>query len=253
MIKAAKITSWILFLVIGASAGTAWIIAPTFGFVFTAPAILLLLVQLIAFRCESTIADQFFAWTDLFYYITVGAVIGVGSIFLPQIDEVFSLDAEITYDNAKKQLPEAEKIAKNAAIVHQDFNKSLDNFSDKEIGDCVARQLAESASESFELYDRDDEISLLGSKAPPGCEFQILLLEGTARAWGEALVTENRVTDLREVVNREGLPLWTSEQFISPRTIQFLMLKLFPTLLLCGVILKVGKTTLAIRKCSPTD
>lgn len=253
MIKAAKVTSWILFLVIAASAVTAWIIAPTFGFVFTAPAILLLLVQIIAFRCESAIADRFFAWTDLFYYITVGAVIGVGSIFLPQIDEIFSLDAEITYSEAKRHLPEAERSAENAALVHKDFNKSFRNFSDEEIGDCVAKQIAESVRRSVKLDDTNENIYLFGPQTPPGCESQILLLEGTARAWGEALVTADRVTKLRKVVSRGGSPLWTSEQLISPLTIQFLMLKLFPTLILCGVILKVGKTTLAIRKCSPTD
>lgn len=252
MIGNAKIITGILFLSLLALAATAWVIAPSFAMVFAAPALVLAVVQWTAFHADSLAADRFFAWSDLAYYVMVGAVIGAGSILIPELDKIFALDAEITYSEAVEQLPQAREEAVDAATVNREFSESVSRIPDEVLGDCMARQAAEDLTRSFDTDAWQEDAILLVPDAPPGCEMPFAVLDGAARAWGEAAQTMNRVRRLGEVVDHGPAPRWVASDFFSAATVEFLLLKLFPTLILCGVMLKVGKTTLAIRKYSAT-
>jgi|AACY02.3.fsa_nt_gi hypothetical protein len=222
--------------------------ASTFWWVFIVPLPVLLICQWVAQSAAVKDAERFFGFTDLAYYLIVGAVIGLGAQYLSEIDRILQQDAEITFAQASAELPEAREEAQAASQLRRETSTSLENIPPEVIGDCVAQQMTADLMDSIEVDPQRERDGLLLADYPPGCELPLSVVDAAARATSEAISANNRVRDLSEIVERGPNADVASSDLISPEGLEWILFRLFPALVLCGVMLKVGKTTLSIRK-----
>lgn len=222
--------------------------ASSFWWVFIAPLPVLAICQSVALTSDARNAERFFGFTDLAYYLIIGAVIGLGTQYLPELDRVFQQDAELTFAQADAELPTAKASAQVASEDRQQATLTLETIPTDIIGDCTARQLTAEIERSIEIDRQPDRLGLMLPDYPPGCEIPLSIVDSAARATGEAIATNKRVRELSEVVERGPNASVKSSDLFSPDTLEWLLFKLFPALVLCGVMLKIGKATLSIRK-----
>lgn len=223
-------------------------LASTFWWVFAAPLPVLLICQWVAQTADVKSAEKFFGFTDLAYYLIVGAVIGLGTQYLSELDRILQEDAEITFAQAEAELPEARETARTASQLRQETSLSLQNIPPEVLGDCIARQFTADLMESIEINPQRESDGLLLADYPPGCELPLSVVDVATRATGEAITANNRARELSEIVERGPNAVVKSSDLINPEDLEWLLFRLFPALVLCGVMLKVGKTTLSIRK-----
>jgi hypothetical protein len=244
MIFVAKAISAIIILLLLSAA----YISSTFYWVFLAPIPVLIVCQFVALSREVKSAERFFGFTDIAYYLIIGAVIGLGTRYLPELDRIFQEDAEITYSQAEIKIPEARSLAATARTESDKATRSLETIPPDVISECMARQMAETLAASVEIDPQRERIGSLQSNFPAGCEIPLSILDLATRAAGEAIRTNQRVTELNKVIERGPNPEIRSSDIIRSATLEWLLLRLFPALILCGVMLKIGKATLSIRK-----
>lgn len=224
--------------------------ASTFWWVFAAPLPVLFMCQSVAQNADVKSAEKFFGYTDLAYYLIVGAVIGLGSQYLSELDRILQQDAKITFAQAEAEFPDAMVAAQEASTLHRETTTSLESIPPALLGECVALQLSADVMTSVDIDPHPARDGLLMADYPPGCELPLSVLDAATLAMGDAIATNNRMRDLGEIVQRGPKSVIASSDLISPEKLQWLLFRLFPALVLCGVMLKVGKTTLAIRKSS---
>lgn len=222
--------------------------ASTFWWVFAAPLPVLILCQWVALNADVKNAERFFGFTDMVYYLLIGAVVGVGTRYLPELDRVIREDAERTFAQAEAALPNAQEAARQASEARQEASSSLDNVPHEVIGECFALQLSAQIEGSIGIDPQPDMPGLLLPGYPPGCEVTLAVIDVSTRATGQAIAANKRVQDLREVVERGPNATADSSDFFTAEDLEWYLFRLFPALVLCGVMLKVGKTTLSIRK-----
>lgn len=242
--KAAKIISFAIAVLLI----TAAFLASTFWWVFALPLPVLLVCQMVALGADLRTAERFFGFTDMAYYLIIGAVIGLGTRYLPELDRVIQEDAELTFAQAEAALPDAQEAARVASEARGEATSSLESIPHDVLGECFARQLTAQIQQSVDIDPQPERPGLMLPDYPPGCEIPLSVADLAARTTGEAMVATNRVRDLNEIVERGPTPSVTSSDFFSADELAWLLFRLFPALVLCGVMLKVGKTSLSIRK-----
>lgn len=211
----------------------------SFAWIFWVPGALLILVQIVATSSLEQ-KDKLFAVTDYVYYIGVGAVLGVGSHFLSGLDEASEYYQSKAYADAVAELP---LITSNLIVARQRKDESIRAVSllDPELAQrCLGKQLSRQ-------NDTARPVSLGGRNVPEGCETTVAVMD--------ALVLSSKLVDdlaarkskLERIIRRtesEG-----GQVPLLPKDIVLLLLyQVFPAVLLCGVALKIGKTTHAFLK-----
>lgn len=244
MLKAAYLISLVLFLVLITAA---WY-SSTFYWVFLVPLLVSVACQCVALWCKIPFAEKFFSFSDMAYYLIIGAVIGLGTRYLPELDTLFQNDAELSYDQAVAQFSDAQIDAQAATELQNETASSLATLPSEIVGECIFRQITENVLKPREIGSRSDRLDLRLPDYPPGCDITLAIVDIAMRATGEAIAANKRRTEISEIIKRGPNPSIRSSDFLSPKWLEWILLKLFPTLVLSGVMFKVGKTTLSIRK-----
>lgn len=218
----------------------------SFIWVLVAPIPVLLLCFYIIFSQEDKVATRFFGFTDLAYYLIIGAVIGLGTRYLPELDDIMRKQAELTYTQAKSALPAAENAEIEAKKRHQSASSNLETISPQESTNCLARQLEARAMRRMEVDPQPHTFSIFPDY-PPGCEFTLSAKDHESRAHSAYINSLQNLTEINRII-RTGPG--EARVLIGKNQRKWILLKLFPILILCGVTLKVGKTILSIRKAA---
>lgn len=223
-------------------------VTSSYSLVFLAPIPVLILTQGVALLCPSRFAERVFAVTDMVYYILIGAALGLGARALPELDTLLQRDAVLTYADAMTQIDPARTAATAAKARRDAANTAMATLDPAAIGECLMRQQLESAERASRASaDPASAPDPLWSY-PAGCEMTLSLLEAATVAEGDAREAEASQAALEARLKRGPKPAVAAADILSPDLAEALLLKYFPAVLLCGVMLKVGKTTLAMRK-----
>ncbi|WP_188848575.1 hypothetical protein [Aureimonas glaciei] len=223
-------------------------VASSFAAVFLAPIPVLLLVQSVALLGPFRFAERFFAVSDVLYYVLIGAVLGLGVRALPELDRLLQRDAMMTYAQAMAGLDQARAAATAARARRNAADAAKATLDPAAIGACEIRLRLEQADRAGRVADDPARTPDPLLSAPVGCETTLALVEAATVAEWDDRDAAVRLAALEARLERGQKPEVAAADLLSPELAETLLSTYFPAALLCGVMLKVGKTTLAMRK-----
>jgi hypothetical protein len=220
-----------------------------FAWVFLIPAGLLVVVQVLAVALPDAPAEKgrfktrLFLGGDFVYYIGLGAVVTTLGSYLPALDRILSHDARLTYEAALRAEPEIRQAHEAASEAYRRSSRSLEDLDPGLLGNCMMQfQL-----QQFEP-ERGEGAGIELMPYPPGCEIPLAIADGATRDAGAFLSTGRDLEAAERAIAAGPRPESVEASLPSEETLFLLLYKVFPCLLLCGVMLKLGKTTAAILK-----
>lgn len=244
MARAIVVGTVVLVLMLGWAA----LSLASFAWVFLIPAGLLVIVQALALLLphgtpeESTFKTRLFLAGDFAYYIVLGAVVTMLGSYLPALERILSHDARVTYEAAVETEPELRADHAEASAAYRDSSRSLDGIDPQILGECMIRF----QTERFDADTDDEAIALM--PYPRGCEIPLSVADVATRDAGAFLSTGRDLEAAERVIAEGPEPRSIQARLPAEDTLFLLLYKVFPSLLLCGVVLKLGKTTAAILK-----
>jgi hypothetical protein len=240
--------SWGISVVLFAVLSALALVTSSYSLVFLAPVPVLLLVQGVALLSPFRFAERFFAVTDMLYYVLIGAVLGLGARALPELDTLLQHDAAVTYAEAVAEIDPARTAATAAKARRAAADTAMAKLDQAAIGECLMRLQLEQAEKASRAAEDPARAPDPLRSAPAGCEMTLAVLEAATVAEASDRKASARQAALEARLRQGPKPAVTAADILAPDLAQELLLTYFPATLLCGVMLKVGKTTLAMRK-----
>jgi hypothetical protein len=232
-------------LIVGLALLTAWLVFDPHPWqVIAIPLLSLICFQVIAFRCAS--AKVLFQLTDYIYYLVVGGVVGVGSLYVLNGAAVNRFNSLFELQSLTQEL---------ASIQHSipSLTKSLEQMgeppaNDEFLASCLTQDLQNRLRAQMQASN---------SRTAPLAVTRLDLCRGyfQRQAQRASLQREldhlvrrqheipGRVEELKKGIEENSTPLTALPPF-KELTLRFLFI---PTLVLIGITMKLGKTTYLLQ------